>query len=131
MTGRKCIEQNYLSVGLMGNLYSLYSPCLPVFHIQYSLFYNQKNTCFEIKWKKKELNHPHVGIIWLNRMEERQKERTLGINRQKQISQPPWAKLALVGRWGTETKGVPLMYTQRALESWNWKRFSRLLNYFL
>lgn len=33
--------------------YSLYSPCLPVFHIQYSLFYNQKNTCFEIKWKKK------------------------------------------------------------------------------
>lgn len=39
--------------------------------------------------KKKELTHPHVGRSKFNRVEEK----TLGINRQEHMSQPPWAQL--------------------------------------
>ena len=46
--------------------------------------------------KKKELTHPHVGRSKFNRVEETHKEKTLGINRQEHMSQPPWAQLTWV-----------------------------------
>ena len=55
--------------------------------------------------------YPHV-VIADSTGQRNNKRRGLSINRQKQVSQPPWAQLALGGRHGTETDEFP----QRALE---------------